>query len=404
MTIPAIFFMQCEKSTEPIEKETSIRGYQTEIPWPSLADSPWPMHHGDPQSTARSKYPGPMVGTIDWYIDSLYTYTGVSIGADNTIYFVSAGWPPLLNGLFAVRPDGRTKWMIEGFSSGWSQTTPLVASDGTIYAAAINLYAISPDGKIKWEYDPPNGALWQQGINIGLDGTIYFVCGSNESIPTIYALNPDGSLKWMLEYTYLNWSESTSITFSPDGKTIYLPCWGSSLIAVDVESQSVKWTFGDSYLRGTVTVDCQGHIYLPSRIDSINSGKTSIFSLYPDGSVRWSFPFNYTSVRQELYAGGTIDKNGNYYFAFDTLYSVDYDGNLRWKLGTKEWFGSPIVCDINGDLYLPFGPWGYVAVSSEGDIIWQLEELGFNGLSIAIGIDQRLYIPTWKSDFVYAIK
>ncbi|MBU2444432.1 MAG: hypothetical protein KJ666_02510, partial [Bacteroidetes bacterium] len=41
-------------------------GYQHDIPWLSLADSPWPMHNADPQATGRSKYLGPMNGIIDW--------------------------------------------------------------------------------------------------------------------------------------------------------------------------------------------------------------------------------------------------------------------------------------------------------------------------------------------------
>jgi hypothetical protein len=402
LALLVVFCTSCQKSTEPIENDKPPPGLQKDIPWPSLADSPWPMHHGDPQSTGRSKYPGPMAGTIDWYVDSLYTYSGVSIGADKTIYFVSAG-PPLLKGLFAVRPDGSTKWIIEEVASKFSETTPLVASDGTIYAAANTLYAINPDGMIKWKFNQPI-TIWQEGINIGLDGTVYFVSGSIVSIPAINAVNPDGSLKWKLEYPDLNASASSGIAFSPDGKTIYLPCTGPSLIAVDVENQNIKWIFGESWLLGTVTVDCQGHIYFQSQVDSINSGKASLFCLNPDGSVRWSFAHNNPRFRPTSCAEGTIDKNGNYYFAFDTLYSVDYDGNLRWKLGLADFSGGPLVCDINGNVYLPFGSSGYLAVSSDGDIIWQLYIDGWNGMSIALGLDQRMYIPTWKSEYVYSIK
>jgi hypothetical protein len=32
---------------------------QVDIPWPSLADSPWPTTRGDAQATGRSKYIGP---------------------------------------------------------------------------------------------------------------------------------------------------------------------------------------------------------------------------------------------------------------------------------------------------------------------------------------------------------
>ncbi len=39
---------------------------QVDIPWPSLGDSQWPMHHHDPQSTGRSPFVGPQQGEVAW--------------------------------------------------------------------------------------------------------------------------------------------------------------------------------------------------------------------------------------------------------------------------------------------------------------------------------------------------
>ena len=44
---------------EVIQSPPKPPGYQEDIPWPSLADSPWPMNHHDPQSSGRSKFIGP---------------------------------------------------------------------------------------------------------------------------------------------------------------------------------------------------------------------------------------------------------------------------------------------------------------------------------------------------------
>jgi len=71
----AILFTTCKEPTtliDPSPKEDIVP--QTDIPWSSLADTPWPMHHHDPQSTGRSNYSGPQNGII-----SKKVYVGMSV-------------------------------------------------------------------------------------------------------------------------------------------------------------------------------------------------------------------------------------------------------------------------------------------------------------------------------------
>jgi outer membrane protein assembly factor BamB len=403
-----MFCTSCQKSTEPTDNDLPPPGFQEDIPWPSLADSPWPIHRGDPQSTGRSKYPGPMLGMIEWSIDSLYVKSGVSIAADNTIYFNSMSLPR--TGLFAANPDGSIKWRLEEVITNREvSTTPLVAEDGTIYIGGgllHRLFAVNPNGAIKWEFET-EGFVYLLGINIGLDGIIYFISGSWSATPTLYAVNPDGTLKWSLENSNFNYSGISGISFSSDGETLFVPGIDPSVFAIDVENQDIKWTFGETRLPGSVVVDSDGHLYFQSKVDSINAGKASLFSLNPDGSVRWSFAHDNPRFKPTSYAEGTIDKNGNYYFAFDTLYSVDYEGKLRWKLDLGVNSEGPLVCDINGTVYLPAGWSKYIAVSSEGNMIWQLDFSADNitlGYSSALASDQKIYLPTYKNEFIYTIK
>jgi outer membrane protein assembly factor BamB len=403
-----LFHTSCQKSTEPVDNDIPPPGYQEDIPWPSLADSPWPMNHGDPQSTGRSKYPGPMAGIIDWSIDSLWVESGISIGYDQSVYFNSNGY---LRGLIAANPDGSIKWKLEEvITNNIVATTPLVAADGTIYIGGglLNrLFAINFDGTLKWEFET-NGFVYHVGMNLGLDGTIYFLSGSwRNGVPTLYAVNPDGSLKWNMENSDFNYFIDTGISFSPDGKTLYLPGINPSVFAIDVENQIIKWTFGEILFNGSVLVDSEGHLYFQSQVESINSGKASLFSLNPDGSVRWSYAHDNPDFSSSHMADGTMDKNGNYYFALDTLYSLDYEGNLRWKIGLEKYSGEPLTCDINGVVYLPL--WvgtSIAAVSSEGEMIWQVDfpPTVSMGQSPALGNDQRMYIASFENYFVYAIK
>jgi outer membrane protein assembly factor BamB len=401
-----IIYTNCQKSTEPIENDIPPPGFQEDIPWPSLAESPWPMYHGDPQSTGRSKYPGPIAGTIEWSIDSLWVKSGVSIGDDQSVFFNSNGY---FRGLIAADPDGNIKWNLEEVvTSEDVVSTPMVTADGTIYIGGglqNKLYAINSNGTIKWEFDT-NGFVYHVGMNIGLDGTIYFISGWQEGIPTLYAVNPDGSLKWKLENSDFNYFNRTGITFSPNGETLYVPGQVSSVFAIDVENQNIKWTFGDSPLRGSVLVNTSGHIYLQSKVELINSGQASLFCLNSDGSIRWSYIHDNPEFSYNHMADGTMDNNGNYYFALDTLYSLDYEGKLNWKLGLERESGEPLTCDINGVVYLPLvvGT-SMAAVSSEGDLIWKLDfPRGSIGQSPALGINQVLYVASYKDEFVYAIK
>ena len=406
-----MFCTQCRKSTEPIGKENPPIGFQEEIPWPSLADTPWPMYHSDPQSTGRSKYPGPMSGVIDWTMDSLWVKSGVSIGYNHTLHFNSAG---IISGLIAANPDGSIKWNLKEVVNNMDVvSTPLVAADGTIYigsGTSDKIYAVNSDGTLKWEF-VTSGTVYTVGMNIGLDGKIYFISGlyRDEGVPALNAVNPDGSLDWRIENPdFIHFvSSRTGLSFSPDGKTLYVPGKGPSVFAVAVETQDVKWTFGEVPIRGSVLVDSQGHLYFQSQIDSINSGNSSLFCLNPDGSIRWSFAHNNPDFSFGHMADGTLDKNGNYYFALDTLYSLDYEGNLRWKLGLERESGEPLTCDINGIVYLPLRVGnGMAAVSTDGNMIWQVNfpSTISMGQSPSLGSNQIMYVASYDNEFVYAIK
>ena len=170
----------CQKknTTEPPVNNNSHP--QTDIPWPSLADSPWPIAHGNMQCTGRSKYQGPQQGIIEWQFPGegqwLRENNGSAvIGEDGTIYFTTS------HQLYALNPDGSTKWTFtsEDFMSG----SPMVAAGDIIYLAIGSrnhdygrYYAINSEGKVLWEYNVPED-LFSYGDAIGLDGTIYFADG-----------------------------------------------------------------------------------------------------------------------------------------------------------------------------------------------------------------------------------
>ena len=190
-----------------------------------LADSPWPMFHGNSKLTGLSKYDTSAVdGTLKWKFKAdKQIESSPVVGADGTIYIADQSC-----NLYAVNPDGRQKWKFDAgepvTSKEWGgescfQSTPAIAADGTIYILPTsgNFYAVNSDGSEKWRY--PVFAfknVWTSPA-IASDGTIYV---GSESYPPketgqpqkknalIYALNPDGTLKWSYD-TGGNWSTST---------------------------------------------------------------------------------------------------------------------------------------------------------------------------------------------------
>ena len=88
---------------------------QIDIPWPTLANSPWPMIKHDPQLTGRSPYAGPKTPTIKWTLDLPYgVFSGPVIGEDGTLYVGTRAYLYFIgdttNYFYAINPDGTIKW------------------------------------------------------------------------------------------------------------------------------------------------------------------------------------------------------------------------------------------------------------------------------------------------------
>ena len=60
----------------------------------------------------------------------------------------------------------------------------------------------------------------------------------------VYAISPTGGLSWTLSLETVEYNSLQGTSFSPDGKTLYTRGKYNSLIAVDIDTKSIKWTFG----------------------------------------------------------------------------------------------------------------------------------------------------------------
>jgi PQQ-like domain len=173
----------------------------------------------------------------------------------------------------ARQPSGRANWRFR-MDGPYASVRPVIAADGTVYAIDVfsHLYALAPDGGLKWLV---SGA-GDKGVAVGGDGTVYV---ASESF--IKAFNPDGTAKW---------------TFVQNPRAFI--CLG-------------------------VSVGPDGNIY------SVSSQGMGVFSLTPQGTLRWTNAELYNRPIVD-YAEIVFGPNGNqqqlYFYANNHLRAVRLDG------------------------------------------------------------------------------
>jgi len=409
LLILGILLIASCREKSPSKPPDKNRHPQVDIPWPSLADSPWPMHHHDPQSTGRSPYVGPQQGKVAWKFNvGAPVGTSVAIGPDSTIYFASSY--EMYEGkqvpfLYALDWNGNLKWKFKlrlerSFADASQACSPLVAADGTIYIGSRDhlLYAINPDGTLKWTFQADDD-IYPISITIDLDGKLYFTAADN----FLYSVNPDGTLNWKSggDYKFLC-SPLAGISISPNGSTLYLGTTDNrancGLIAVDLTGK-VKWLFPSGLIDGTPVVDNDGNIFFAT--EDSDTSKSGIFSVNPEGRLRWKYTTQWVN-NYDL----TMDYDGNVYFCSGEggsyfLVSCDHEGFIRWKLDLtiQNHLRSSLICDREGTTFMAVGSphQNFFAVTSDGDIKWQNIFGEVNGNSPAIS-KGRLLMGTWYRD------
>ena len=107
-----------------------------------------------------------------------------------------------------------------------------------------------------------------------------------------------------------------------------------------------------------------------------------------------------------------MDKNGNLYFGLDTLYSVDYEGRLRWKynFNNANFITSDISIDGNNNIYFTISDGGsdrkLISLNKDGKLLWEVPlPRSHPAVNYSIGISYNYLIsPSYRSDSFYLIK
>lgn len=363
---------------------------QVDINWPTLANSSWPMIHGDPQSTGRAKVKGPQSSRVVWGLSTPQgILSGPTTGVDGTLYFGH-----LFKGIFyAVNPNGTLKWSYQTSSTNGlaPNSAILVGADSTIYVGSNDgsLYAFKPSGELKWKFET-GAEIYQSVLTIDLQSNLYFTNTNG----FLYSVKNNGALNWKIKIGSGFATRSTAI--SPDGNSIYICGADSNLYAINTDS-TLKWTYRTGKNFSVPVVDSKGNIYILPKEKPFG-----LKSITPGGDLRWQYIIVDSLAITEM-SSPTIDINGNIIFTTfggvnsnRKLYSVDYSGNLNWtyQFEVNDDFTQPLVCDIDGNVYLGSTTGiNYYAVSNKGNLLWQMPLNGYQvDNTSSFGADGTLYI------------
>ena len=214
-------------------------------------------------------------------------------------------------------PDGRVQWRFR-MDGPYSQVRPVIGPDGTIYTVDVfgHLYALSPDGGLKWVVR--SGA---KGVAVDANGDVYTASESH-----IRAFHSDGSAKWTFTQTPLAFI-LVGIGVGPDG----------NIYAAATEGMGV-------------------------------------FSLTPDGDLRWQTPNPYDRVPidyNEVVFGDNAGTGQLYFYANRRLRGITLAGDPVFEvvggLAQLQVADSPAVSP-DGSVHTAIS-----AFSPDGDAIWTFD-------------------------------
>ena len=266
-------------------------------PTGTRAVSAWPAAIAGPRHSGASAAHGPTTAHLRWRRRLEGDVTpGPVVAADGTIYAASNGGV-----LHALDPaTGQDRWTYDGGGGYGSDlsTSPAVLDDGTVLwpGPRDRLFALSPDGALLWFEE--FGAMVLSPA-VGADGAVYVA--SQDARLTRLDVGPGThKRRWSLALGSISYG---SAVVGPDG-TVYTAA-DESLVAVDDrgDTAEVKWRFDTGFVietspavgpDGTVVIGPNGHFE---------------YGVTPGGEERWRYD------RHELsYSSAAVTDDGVAWF------------------------------------------------------------------------------------------
>ncbi len=349
LLIIVVGIISCDSPTE--SKHNPYE--QHPIPWPSLAESPWPMAYGNPQHTCQANYISNISGSIYWEMEMQDgVISGISIDINNKIY---VGTYQYLGKFYKIDSDGKILWTFN--TSENNPTASLIDHRGTIYFGSADgyLYALNPDGTLKWRYNT-GSSIWTKCINISLENEIILPSGDK-----LFCIDSAGVCKWIFSDRKVNIWYGSSI--SPDGNTIYVITYtdkSAGLCAISERGQLIWEKYQGRIFSDVPSIDNSGNLYFLSSSPSFEQNKDlKLTALSPSGDILWE-----TVIYNDwfdLFTNVSISKDGSLIFAAPdstsdnfafAVYNYSLTGKLNWKTRIgSDVISAPILISANGNIF-----------------------------------------------------
>ncbi len=328
--------------------------------------TPWPQALHDAQHSGASTSTGPTTGRVRWSRRLEGNVTpGPVVAQDGTIYAASNGGV-----LHALDPrTGQDRWTVDGGGSYGSDlsTSPAVLPDGTILwpGPDSTLWAVSPVGRVLWRL-----RLDQQVTSPAVTAHGEVVVGDLGG--RLMALRPtprSPGVQWQVE---LGAATYGSPVWAPDGRTVY-----QSLTTgvVAVREGRVLWrsTPASEIIEVSPAVAPDGTVV-------VGTNDPYEYGLDPaDGNVRWRHRRGYWT-----YSSPGVTRDGLAYFGdhHNRITGVDVGtGRVRFSfLGTQTddnpggvgiW--TSVLVDARHSVYVGTRQGLVYGVDRTGRLLWQVE-------------------------------
>ncbi len=298
-------------------------------------------------------------GRLKWTFDSgcLSESTPV-LGSDGTIYANLRTLGEVSYGvLYAVRSDGSPGWTFQTKES--SYYSPVIGNDGAVYISVdYTLFAVK-EGEELWRFNSNGGCFLAPAV--GMDGTVYAVTTTG----TIIALYPDGVEKWRYE-------QAGYMYFPPvvgaDGN-LYLAIDKDDIYYIQAihPNGTEAWLYdAGAWFRSSPEVDSGGTIYIWTKDNSLNA-------INPDGFLKWKY-----TAGEYTGGGPSFGPDGKIYFsAGDQITALTPDGSEIWRSWVNGSVMDRPVLGADSTLYFTANGyyWGYDysvigALNQDGTLHW----------------------------------
>lgn len=330
------------------------------------------------------------------------TYTVTAQDGSSANYYVTVGFQPLRNIVFAGSSDhnfyaldalsGKLIWKYTG--GGWFSYASPVAINGIVYAGCTDdtVYAFNAGtGAVIWKFR--TGGAIEASLSV-VDGVVY--AGSVDDY--LYALNAlTGEMKWKFRT-----GENVSSKASVLNGVVYFGSSDANIYALDVSSGSLKWKFtAGAMINQSGVVISKGVLFVGSRDGSLYAVDAV------SGNLKWKYSTNGISLEEStpsvvdglVYIAGWYNI-GSFSIA-GSVYAIDQStGSLVWQsLNALGFSSSPYLSA--GRLYISADDGNFYALnSSTGAVLWSKPILPNSaGAAVADGI---VYVGGGGTGFIYA--